>query len=42
MAAEPEVQAALRKAELPPPTFEGFDVATTRVGGLADHAEPFA
>ena len=42
MAAEPEVQEALRKAELPPPAFESFDVATIGIGSLADHAEPFA
>ena len=42
MAAEPEVQEALGKAALPQPAFEGFDVATIRIGGLADHAEPFA
>ena len=42
MAAEPEVQEALRKAELPPPAFESFDVATIGIGSLADRAEPFA
>jgi hypothetical protein len=44
MAAEPEVQEAVRSAGLPPPDFEGFEVITLRVTGrlseVAETVEP--